>query len=206
MAALKKITSKVVSSRTRVAAVHAGWDQSGSSMTKAEAIRINHGTTRRFIFFTASIIIMAWEDLIATLPPEIKLGVTGTRAGATFHQIKTIHNVLKACAAHSRVLEAHHGDCVGVDQQFHDIIKEHFPHTKTVIHPPSKQTMRAYCRGDIVRPPQDFLKRNRTIVNSVDLLLVVPETTQETIRSGTWYTYRYAQSQHTKTIILYPFN
>lgn len=89
-----------------------------------------------------------------------------------------------------------------MDAQVHDLAVS--LGIRTVIHPPVDPIKRAYKSGDEVLPVKPFLERNRDLVNPCGLLLVIPEGDTETLRSGTWSTYRYAKKIHKFRIIIYP--
>jgi len=92
------------------------------------------------------------------------------------------------------ITDAHHDDCVGADTEFHNLIRL-FPQGK-IIGPdfPESDAQRANNKCDEVRPvPKSGpLKRNRNIVDEVDLMLATPLPDNEILRSGTWSTIRYA--------------
>ena len=83
-----------------------------------------------------------------------------------------------------------HGDCVGSDEQFHEIaLQLGIP---IVIRPCDLIQFRANCEGAIfrhkIRPP---LWRNHDIVDDCTILIAAPDG-PERLRSGTWATVRYA--------------
>lgn len=83
----------------------------------------------------------------------IRIGFTGTRRGMTSKQRETIYKVLLKNA----VSEVHHGDCIGADADMHELVSAYrqnaaFP--RLIIHPPTLQGQRAFCRGDIERPQE----------------------------------------------------
>jgi hypothetical protein len=97
------------------------------------------------------------------------------------------------------VTELHHGDCVGWDKQAHDAAKA--MGIRTVAHPPSNPSMRAYCEADDVRAPLPYLDRNKAIVAACDRLVAAPDRPEET-RSGTWSTVRHARREGVKGWVL----
>jgi len=60
------------------------------------------------------------------------VGFTGTRAGMTSEQRTTVNRLLRELAP----IWAHHGDCIGSDDQFHDLAK--LAGAKIMLHPPEK--------------------------------------------------------------------
>ena len=133
----------------------------------------------------------------------MKIGFTGTRVGMSTHQLAGVHDVLR-CLCPS---EAHHGDCVGSDAQFHSSA-QHVAFNlgykvKIVVHPPSNSTHRANVTGDDAYAPKPYLERNKWIVDKTQLLIATPAG-PEVQRSGTWSTIRYARSRNRPIIILWP--
>lgn len=95
----------------------------------------------------------------------------------------------------------HHGDCVGADAESHDLVRH--TDSKIVIHPPVKDDLRAFKKGDEERTPKTYFARNRDIVNESDVLLATPFTAEET-QGGTWYTINYCVKQKKKVYIVLP--
>lgn len=124
------------------------------------------------------------------------IGITGSRVGGSPEQLERLESVLRENPL-PHVL--HHGDCVGVDAQAHDIAMELGYYV--VVHPPLDPSRRAWCAGDEMRPARPFLERNHNIVNECDTLIALPDK-PETLRSGTWATIRYARKRATPAVIL----
>ena len=99
----------------------------------------------------------------------MKVGITGTREGATEYQLKELRNIL----AELKGTEFHHGDCRGVDVQAAAIAKE--LGYKIICHPPILTEEQGYFGGDEIREPAGYMKRDRTIVEETDVLLVCPK-------------------------------
>lgn len=128
-----------------------------------------------------------------------KLGITGTQQGATLRQLRAFEAFLNA----HRVTEAHHGDCIGFDAEAHWLFRIH--DIKIVLHPPSNDTKRAFCRGGTIVPwAKPYLERNKDIVNATDILVAAPKGFEEELRSGTWTTIRYARKQRREIHIIFP--
>lgn len=119
------------------------------------------------------------------------IGVTGTRNGMTAHQERQIRLFLRRLD----IGMFHHGDCVGVDAELHDIIREISPNTLINVHPPTDPKYRAWKRGDLLHTPAPYLTRNRHIVDASEFMIAVPDG-PERKRSGTWSTVRYAIRQN----------
>ena len=128
----------------------------------------------------------------------MKIGVTGTREGATEWQLEELRSFLTDLPG----TEFHHGDCVGVDSQAAAIARE--LGYKIVSHPPKNQEFRAYFESDETREKSNYLERNRAIVDECDGVLVVPREMAWQHKGGTWYTHDYAEKQNKPFIIIWP--
>lgn len=129
----------------------------------------------------------------------MKIGFTGSRSGITVWQRFLLRWFLYECYT---VTEAHHGNCLGADSVFAELVYPRFP---TVAHPCdivalqlTRETAHAY------RPVKPSLQRNQDIVNECDVLIACPDTMQEQQRSGTWSTVRYARRVKKPCWILFP--
>ncbi len=115
------------------------------------------------------------------------VGISGTRHGATSVQLAKI-TLLLGILKEQGAMNFRHGDCVGVDVEVADIARE-FGY-RIFVHPgPNGVGSKAdyeYCS-------MPFLDRNKMIVDMSDVMLIVPYTNKEILRSGTWATYRYAK-------------
>ncbi len=123
----------------------------------------------------------------------MKIGFTGTQLGMSQHQKEQF--VVKMFELSPT--EFHHGDCIGADAEAHDIVREFFPDVKIHIHPPIISSKRAFKQGDVIYEVDEYLKRNRIIVNSTDWLVGAPKNDIDELRSGTCSTIRYAK-KHSK--------
>ena len=128
----------------------------------------------------------------------MKIGVTGTREGATEYQLKELRSVL----AELKGTEFHHGDCRGVDSQAAAIARE--LGYKIVCHPPILTEEQGYFGGDEIREPAGYMKRDRTIVEETDVLLVCPKQMEWQQKGGTWYTHDYAVKLGKPLSIIWP--
>lgn len=126
----------------------------------------------------------------------MKIGFTGTRFGISDNQYRELVKFL----TDTDITELHHGDCIGADAQAHAFTRIRKPLCTIVVHPPKINMYRAWCEGDVVKEPLDYLTRDRMIVDSVDLLIACPQTNHEIRQSGTWYTIRYAVKQNLEYI------
>ena len=132
------------------------------------------------------------------------VGVTGSRDGMSQYQYDTIKRILATREA-TTPPSLHHGDCIGVDEQVHNIAVE--LGYQIYIYPPDNDKQRAFCStGNIIEtlPPESYLSRNKHIVLTVEHLIVVPDSAVERWRSGTWSTYRYARKIGRQYTIITP--
>ncbi len=127
----------------------------------------------------------------------MKVGITGTRGGATPQQLTELRRALTVMGA----TEIHHGDCIGADNQAHSVAQ--YLGLRIVIHPPSVDTKRAWNHGDESREPKPYLVRNYAIVDETECLIALPAG-MEQLRSGTWATVRYAKRQGRPVLVLTP--
>jgi len=128
----------------------------------------------------------------------MKVGITGTQIGCTGAQLKKLDFLI-----HKGITELHHGDCVGVDEESHEIALK--LSIDIIIHPPDKSYKRAFCEHAVeTREPFPYLVRNENIVKETDLLIAVPKGYKEEVRSGTWYTVRRAREKGIPIKIIHP--
>ncbi len=99
--------------------------------------------------------------------------------------------------------EVHHGDCLGADDEFHDIVEE-ITKACIFVHPPRNSSNRAWRLGSYVFKTQPYLVRNDAIIASADLMLAVPFGFEERLRSGTWATIRHTRKAKKPLIIVWP--
>lgn len=131
----------------------------------------------------------------------MKIGFTGTQEGMTGPQSAALAGYLST--ARFDIEEAHHGDCIGADAEFHAHVRLWAPRALIVGHIPLASDRRAFCNFDEVREPHEYLVRNHHIVDETVILLAAPKG-PETLRSGTWATIRYAREKLRKRIIFWP--
>jgi hypothetical protein len=128
----------------------------------------------------------------------MKVGVTGTREGATEYQLAELRDVLSGLDS----AEFHHGDCNGVDVEAAAIARE--LGYKIVCYPPKSSEEQGHFGGDIVHAPAGYLERDRAIVDACDVLIVVPKQMTWQPKGGTWYTHDYAVKTNKKIILIWP--
>lgn len=131
-------------------------------------------------------------------PKQIEnVGVTGSRVGMTDAQRQQAEKLLVDLDP----VRLHHGDCVGVDHQMHQLARQHL--LSITVHPPDNPEYRAWCEGDQNEEPLPYLTRDRVIVRRSRILLGFPSG-PERLRSGTWATIRFAVKDKVPVIITYP--
>lgn len=141
---------------------------------------------------------------IEHVPPNIELGVTASRKGISSHQANSFRGFLRI---NFIPIIFHNGCCVGGDEKTLKIVLGMYPDTKIYYHPPLNKTLvfkYETRKIDVVFPEKDYLDRNKCIVDSCKHLVCFPELNNETQRSGTWSTIRYARKVRRNHTIFYP--
>jgi hypothetical protein len=134
-----------------------------------------------------------------------KVGFTGTRSGMNPRQIDELINYLKDLLEDFPLIVFHHGGAVGADAQAHSIAQS--LEIPIMVHPASgvaKKYIAELGGTPIYTLPKPPLVRNRDIVDVVDVMLAAPRTCEEELRSGTWYTVRYARKTEVHVHYLFP--
>jgi hypothetical protein len=127
------------------------------------------------------------------------IGFTGTRKGMT----DTQRNSVVALLAVLECKQGHHGDCIGADAEFHDLLGRR--NAVRIVHPPIDGTHRAnVAHYEFIHPPKTHFARNRDIVIATSVLIGAPCELIEQPRGGTWYTIRYAIKQGSPVYIVWP--
>lgn len=127
------------------------------------------------------------------------VGFTGTRKGMSRRQKSLVRYFLQIC----RPTVVHHGDCIGADAEFHDIVEALDSSIAIHIHPPDDPKARAFKSGDVVWSPKPYLERNLDIAVCCDFLIAAPSQNKEVLRSGTWATVRYARNFGKSVILIH---
>lgn len=130
------------------------------------------------------------------------VGFTGTRTGMTPEQREQVGRWLDELQPD----EAHHGDCVGADREFHSLcFMREIP---IVAHPPEDSRHRAFSpHATRLMPPRPYLERNRDIVNVVDTMIAAPKESEEPVPArgqGTWSAIRYARKAGKPVRVAWP--
>jgi len=127
------------------------------------------------------------------------IGFTGTREGMSIRQRQIVRAMLSSAE------EVHHGDCMGSDEEFHELAQSLA--VRIVIHPPDDPKLRAYCEGGTVLPTKPYLIRNRDIVDMVEFLIATPKEQTEPAPGrgqGTWSAVRYARGKRKPCAVIKP--
>ncbi len=126
------------------------------------------------------------------------IGFSGSQEGMSERQIEVVNGLLEV----SGISKAGHGDCIGSDADFHVLSREHGLYM--VGYPPLNYKKRAFCKFDFEHRPNEYLVRNKNIVNDSDCMIFTPKEMEEQLRSGTWSTYRYAKKKQKDYILVFP--
>jgi hypothetical protein len=135
----------------------------------------------------------------------VHITFTGPQAGMTLLQQKEVRRLLTVITDGDLV--AHHGDCIGADDEFHSLAWYHG--TRIVIHPSNISGKRAFANMRlpsstvIIHEPKPPLVRNHDMVDVSSVVIATPAG-EEVMRSGTWATIRYARKTKTRTFIVTP--
>lgn len=131
------------------------------------------------------------------------IGFTGTAQGMTRAQMSTFyHKILRRSGL--LIVQFHHGDCVGADEQAHNLVRKENPDIQIVGHPPKNPKQRAWCVCDVLMKEDDYIPRNHNIVDAVEEMVATPKGMKEELRSGTWATIRYTKKQGKALWIIWP--
>jgi hypothetical protein len=146
--------------------------------------------------------------------PAFSVGFTGTQRGMTEIQRLQVRHTLATLTRLPYVV--HHGDCVGADSDFHDLVMpRRTVCDRVVIHPPEIDAKRAHCiarwASNFITvqhvqelAPKPYIVRNHDIVDASDFMIATPGEREEQLRSGTWATIRYARKRGVPLRIIYP--
>jgi len=127
-------------------------------------------------------------------PRLLKVAFTGTRSEMTALQRQVISDYLRSVfqpfpAFFVAAFEAMHGDCLGADAEFHQLIRNEYPYNQiTTYFVPGP--MRAGCAADTEIECKGHISRNKLMVKRADILIGAPPTEDPQPRGGTWATIR----------------
>ncbi len=143
------------------------------------------------------------------------VGFTGSRTGITDAQKRIVEKMLGMI----HPIEVHHGECVGADAAFHEIVKETLPECHIIGHPPKSDILQAKLEGYFrEEKPLGYLNRDQKIVDACTILIGCPKIGRKftdlvdratskygnQYRSGTWYTINYALKTGKEVVIVNP--
>jgi hypothetical protein len=133
----------------------------------------------------------------------MKIGFTGTRRGLTPAQKDALLDTLISLAPET--VEAHHGMCVGADDEFDHLVRDVYdPANRRIVgHPPEDQKHYAPAVCDVMWSPKPYLERNKNIVYKCEALIACPDGPEKR-RSGTWSTVRHARSSRKPVFVIWP--
>ena len=134
------------------------------------------------------------------------VGFTGTRDGMTQAQKCQVECLL----LNFQPQTVHHGDCIGADADFSEIVVK-LNHARKlnahiVGHPCNLHSQRAHCIVNEERPVLEPRERNQNIVNESGLIIVTPRefSWPKHHRSGTWMTCGIAKNMHKRLMVVWP--
>lgn len=128
------------------------------------------------------------------------LGLTGTHKGMRDRQKLVVQTIVGFLLPN----EAHHGDCIGSDADFHDIVRA-VSSAVIIVHPPINPKKRANKQGDFILTPKDYMVRDDDIIAESHLMLATPFEFDERGRgSGTWAVIRHTRKARKPLIIIWP--
>jgi len=135
------------------------------------------------------------------------IGVTGSRKGPTIEQLSKTFDLLKNLyIIHKGKSTLHHGCCTGYDAKATAIAWA--IGYRITGHPPVDETFLSKIALSLsydIMDPDEYLSRNKDIVNKSEIIIAAPETVEEkSPRSGTWYTIRYAKGLNKSGTIIWP--
>lgn len=132
------------------------------------------------------------------------LGFSGTSQGMKKKQAVAVFGLFYEFGLH----ELHHGDCVGADEEAHNLARSMNGHVNVVGHPPANPRKRAFCSVDVLLEPKPYLDRNTDIAGAGrDGLVAAPHNFVEVIRgegAGTWSTVRRARKFGRRIWLVFP--
>ena len=131
---------------------------------------------------------------------KVSVGFTGTRHGMTEKQKSSFRELIGKL----RPCRFSHGDCIGADSDAHDIVRETLKDCYISLFPPIYSDKRAFKEADFTFEKDEYLARNRKIVDNSAIMVAAPGENTEQLRSGTWSTVRYARKKNRNIRIIYP--
>jgi len=130
------------------------------------------------------------------------ISFTGTASGMNATQMTNVINLINK--QKPKITKCVHGDCVGADTDFHNIVTKLGLGDLIEIHPCTIHNKRGYNHAPKVYDAIGPLDRNKIMVQRAHLVVGTPGTDTEIIRSGTWHSIRYAKKLGRPLLVLYP--
>lgn len=131
---------------------------------------------------------------------EVEVGFTGTRDSMTIVQYGEFARLLDSVANDGD--RFHQGCCVGADEEAS--IAARGQGLWIVGHPPIDKKLVSTFQSDEECEPEEYLVRNKNIVDASTVMIATPGGMVEVLRSGTWSTIRYARKQGRELYIIFP--
>lgn len=135
----------------------------------------------------------------------LSIGFTGTRHGMTPAQWHAVRRLVKDWSSGSS-FDAHHGDCIGADAEFHAICETFCGRALVAVHPGpvNDRARQAGCVGVYRLPNKAHMARNAAIVAAASAIIAAPAEATEQERGGTWATIRMARRSGKPLAIVLP--
>lgn len=130
------------------------------------------------------------------------LAFTGTRQGLTKKQTENLKNFLER--GKKKIKLCLHGDCLGADEQFHNLVRNILDCQIWSYWVPGKWNAEKHKDSDKNFKRKNYLQRNREMVVHADLIIGFPKENKIANRGGTWYTISYAKVYDKRVGIFYP--
>lgn len=130
---------------------------------------------------------------------KIVLGFTGTRKVDLISdfRVKDLQEYLKENK--DNISYVVHGGAKGADTLFHEICTDFV--MEVHCRPAYKETDLHGC--SVEHPPKKPLERNKDILDECDILIALPvDKNVEELRSGTWFTIRWAQRLNKQIVFI----
>lgn len=134
------------------------------------------------------------------------ISFTGTQKGMTSYQKMSFLKVMQFLKAKRNVTHFNHGDCIGADADAHEIVSNiDIPiHIYPGTDKRGASPKRAFCINGTTHKAQEYLIRNKKMVDLCTVLVACPAESIEQLRSGTWSTIRYAKKIKIPIVTIYP--
>jgi hypothetical protein len=134
------------------------------------------------------------------------ISFTGTQKGMTSYQKMSFLKVIQFLKTKRNITQFNHGDCIGADTDAHEVVSKYdIPiHIYPGVDKRGASPKRAFCINGTIHQSQEYLIRNKKMVDLCNVLIACPAESTEQLRSGTWSTIRYAKTIKTSIVTIYP--